>query len=179
MKYDAQRLCGITCATQHTSNFCALMQRLHHFTKFLISLFRLHICPVLAISLAFFLYPKCGPHVNGIIKWQNVYPAQSDSGGRSQMKTGSSHSRSVGGRGTATGWRPSFVCEEWARSEWAPWSQSPARCLHHPHWWPATRKRTFHLKKKKKNECDGTGCFNITQVVHLVLWNWELRNPKP
>lgn len=96
------------------------------------------------------------------------------------MKTGSSRSRSAGGRGTATGWRPSFVCEEWARSEWAPWSQSPAHCPHHPHWWPATRKRMCQLKKYiHKNfslyECDGMWCFDITQVVHLVLSNWELQ----
>lgn len=41
-----------------------------------------------------------------------TYPAQSDSGDRSQKRTGWSRSRSVAGRDTATGWRLSYVCEE-------------------------------------------------------------------
>ncbi len=41
-----------------------------------------------------------------------AHPAQSDSDGRSQKKTGWSRSHSVAGRGTANGWRPSYVCEE-------------------------------------------------------------------
>lgn len=69
-----------------------------------------------------------------------THPAQSDSGGRSQKRTGWSRSRSVAGRGTATEWRPSYVCEEWARSGWAPWCRSPARCLHRPHLWPKTQE---------------------------------------
>lgn len=73
---------------------------------------------------------------------QNIaHPARSDSDDRSRKKTSWSRSRSVAGRDTATGWRPAYVCEEWAQSGWAPWSRSPARCPHRPHWWPGSGRR--------------------------------------
>lgn len=93
--------------------------------------------------------PATTTQVNRSIKIrENIrYPARSDSGDRSRRKTGWSRSRSVAGRDTATGWHLSYVCGEWARSGWAPWSQSPVRCPHHRHWWPSSSTNNVTLRE--------------------------------